>query len=198
MSSILEQYHSDFNELVETVYSAYKKKELVSNNKAHLSILYSALYYIDIYEFLSKEDIRQELSVMWLKYIKVYATTKPKVHIRTYLIRRSVWEIRDWFHKLARKKPIEILPKEESLHNFDFTIDLQFLLYGDKEGMLKDLTSYERYLIFLRFKEDKTIPEISFMVQKTSETVADHLSKILDKIKFNATIAAVSIWEDSP
>lgn len=191
MSLYLDQYHKEFDDLVDTVWAAYKQKELPFSSKSHLSILYSTLFYIEIPEILSKADIRQQLSLMWLRYIKTFTEAKPNIPIKVYLIRRSLWGLRDWFKTLSKRKLVIPIELTNSEIDFGFSIDLKFLLYGTKEGMLQDLSPYERYLIFLRFKEDKSISEISTIVQKTSVTVDLHLSKVLDKIKQNSKIVLI-------
>ena len=65
----------------------------------------------------------------------------------------------------------------------DFKLDLKFLLTGTNYGPLKSLCGYERYIIFLKFKEDKSILEMSRILQKDRRVVKKHFDLIIEKIK---------------
>ncbi len=74
---------------------------------------------------------------------------------------------------------------------YDFEINFKFLIIGSDHLFLNDLTAYERYLLFLKFKEDKTIKEISILTQKHNETIQEHLAKIFNKIRSKKIIEQV-------
>lgn len=180
-----EKFREDFKQLVDTTYCALHKKQK-TYCRQHLSVLYSSIFHLDIREYIAREEIEQELAFIWLKSLKAYHTSKPNVHIRQYLIRRSLWGLRDWLRTIAAR-PIEIpytdLPEEVETQEKKFNLDLKFLVYGSDYEPLVQLTPYERYLIFLKFKEDKTILEISHIVQKHYETIYEHLNQIFAKIR---------------
>ena len=64
-----------------------------------------------------------------------------------------------------------------------FNLDLQFLLNGTDYFPLSELTAYERYLIYLKYKEGKTIVQISQVVQKERHTVSSHMKKATEKLR---------------
>ena len=184
----LNRFRQDFKELVDTAYAAIRKKEKAVN-KQHLSVLYNSISYLDIRQFVTKEDVEQELRYQWFLAIRSFQKTKPSVHIRTYLIRRSLWSLRDWARSLSLIKThdhfIDNIPDTTETTHYDFRLDLKFLIHGTEFTPLASLTPYERYLIFLKFREDKSTLEIAEMVQKTYETVYEHINEIIAKVRSN-------------
>jgi hypothetical protein len=71
------------------------------------------------------------------------------------------------------------LPVEEP----GFRLNLPFLARGTDFYPLSELSAYERYLIFLKYKEDRNILEIAQVVQKSKMTVQRHLKRIHTKLR---------------
>lgn len=185
METILKRYRKDFDELVSTVESAYwYQPQLFS--KPHLDYLYSSLTKERNGPKLEPGEIHQELIALWGEFYRKYQESKPEIHIRQYLIRRSVWGLRDWFNSQFKFYPAAPPPLDEEetySHRVGFKLDLGFLFYGTRVFPLSILSPYERYLIFLKFKKERTILEIAGIVQKNKETVGFQLHKILKKLR---------------
>ena len=134
---------------------------------------------------LSKEDlleVSQQFLLYFLEADRQYKTKIPHVSYRSYITRRIVWGMRDWLIKQSRivtVYPYYYFTKERP----DLLLDLNFLLYGTQIFPFSILSPYERYLIFLHFREEKSILEISYMVQSKWETVKGHLSSTIDKLR---------------
>lgn len=128
---------------------------------------------------LEKEDIEQEIYFIWLQCEK---SQGGKLTER-YLKQMTIWGIRDW--TIRQSRVVEAYPYyyyflEEKP---EFLLDLSFLAYGTRVYPFSTLAPYERYLIFLRYREEKTILQISKVVCKNKNTVQRELRWILDKLR---------------
>jgi len=187
----IEKYRAEFNEIVDTVYKAYRGQALDSY-KPYLIVLYNTISQFDPIFPLERGDIHQELFFRWMIFIPKYYEARPAVKLRQYLIRRSIWAMRNWVRSLTKKTPMiqtqtVILPEFRS-----FVLNLKFLTQGTEVVPFDCLTAYERYLIFLKFKEDRTILEIARAVQKTRKTVKAQLKRVYDKLRSHADASTES------
>ena len=137
---------------------------------------------------LSKKEIRQELFAMWVQFSKEFEENKPKIHLRQYLLRRSIWALRDWISGQCNQQflPLTFAPgatQEDMTPDFGFILDYKFLVYGTGWYPLCLLSPYERYLVFLKFVEEKSIVEISYIVQKDRLTVKKQLDEIIEDFR---------------
>ena len=64
-----------------------------------------------------------------------------------------------------------------------FKLNVSFLAHGTDFYPLSELSPYERYLIFLKYQEDRNILEIAQVVQKDKMTIQRHLKKIHTKLR---------------
>ena len=187
--NVLQNFQDDFTELVRVTYNTYwdlpvypKKKFSTVLQTFLIEILKGRELTFD----LTKEDLEQELSLLWLSYYKQYtsATSKPDTSLKNYILRRSLWDIRDWIkHHLNIVTVHSVDP--EPANGIGFKIDLMFLLKGTEINLLKNLSPYERYLIFLKFKEEKSILQMSYILQKDRRVVKNHFDLVINKIKEN-------------
>jgi len=111
---------------------------------------------------------------------------KPRTSKKAFLIRVSIWKLRDWYTKeIKLSQPVFMTnylePKEE--YHLPFKLNLKFLFHGTSFFPLSTLSSYERYLIFLRYKENKTLQEIADIVQKQRKVVAKHIKNTIYKLR---------------
>lgn len=187
---VFKKLRKDFNELIKITYNTYWN--LSVNPQKNYSI-----YLIKILEEvledkertfnLSKEDLKQELRTLWLSYQRQYQINEYEsdITLRSYIIRRSVWDLRDWIKRhvnvVSVDPTLELEQEDENI--LEFKLDLMFLLKGTSYGPLKHLCGYERYIIFLKFKEEKSILEMSKILQKDRRIVKKHFDLIIEKIK---------------
>ena len=186
--NVLENFKDIFEDLVNITYDTYWDQELYPKAKCLVALqenLHELFKTRKRSLVLTREEIEQQLSLLWLGYEDQYYSnkSKPTSSIRGYLTYRSIWGIRDWLkYELNIIRECQFVYPEEELE-YDFKIDLNFLIKGVNYNLLADLSPYERYLIFLRFNEDKNLKEIARIVQKDSRMIKKHLGSILTKLK---------------
>ena len=179
-----EKYSDDFEELVDAVYQTYlgkpplvHRKDLIGLIKEVEELARKARDSLN----LSRDEIEQELACMWVYFIKSYRKSNPKLHIRQYLIRRSVWGLRDWIRKesgVLYRAPTSTPEKVPG-----FQLDFSFLINGETWPPLVSLTAYQRYLIYLKFVEEKDILRIAEHLQKDRHVVSRQLEETLQTIR---------------
>jgi hypothetical protein len=188
--NVLERFKNEFNELVDITYNTYWDSDAFPKEKYSVILHDTLVESLDNRERtfnLTREDLKQHLSLLWLTYYKQYNSKdkKPETSLRSYMIRRSIWGIRDWLKYETNIVTEEYNPSFEKELESDFKIDLMFLLDGTGSVFLRELSPYERYLIFLKFKEDKSILQMSNILQKDRRVVKNHFDSIISKIKEN-------------
>lgn len=135
-----------------------------------------------IFDDEAMRDVKQEFYLIFLEAERSYDKRKPKATFQSYAARRVAWGMRDYLirtSKIVTTYPYYYFTEEKP----EFIIDLNFLLYGTGIYPLSELSPYERYLIFLRFREDKSILEISTIVQHNWLTVNTRLDAAIDKLR---------------
>ena len=119
----------------------------------------------------------------WLEAKAAYTKNKPKDNtLKGYLIRHTIWKMRDWLiaqTRVVKEYPYYYFSKEQSR----FVLDLSFLIKGTKIFPFSKLNPYERYLIFLRFREERTIVEIAYIIQKHRCNISKDLYHTIDKLR---------------
>lgn len=193
---IYKKYEYEFNQLVYTVKRTHQGHG-VYNNLWYVQALHKSLKKVYKKQHnqmpLLKEDIEQELRTLWLEYVKLWELNKPPVKLGTYLLRRSVWGLRDWVSSQVRfvtESPEYTCEKDFAVHIIGidrpddlFKIDIGFLLHGCSMFPISELSPYERYLILLNFKEEKNILEIARTVQKDRGLVGRQLKAVIEKLR---------------
>lgn len=185
----LDEYKDDFEGIVDLVWLVYKRQEATPRQE-HLQKLYcdlTSVEYLYPREFtLAREDVSQELAAIWIQQGKRYFEKPARITpIRQFLLDASIYHIRVWFHReircMSHFLPDPYTPFEETVH--EFNLDVKFLRDGSNYWPLSKLSPYERYLLFLKFKQDKNIVEIAYIVQKHREVVSRQLTKIMAKLR---------------
>jgi hypothetical protein len=176
----LIRYQQDFDNIVTTLQHAYYKQD----------IAFQAPFYKSFYESITtvrnnfvfdEQDVRQQLRLIWIELIGKYYKTKPQIHIRQYLIKCSAWMLRDWFrHQMLIQSEA---PKVFTTTSPPFSLDLSFLLQGTDYFPLSTLNPYERYLLYLQYKENKSVSQIAYIVQHDRATVTNQLNILTNKLQ---------------
>jgi len=179
MNALLE-YQREFDELVDIAYHAYYGRWHPATN-SHSLRLRSLLDGLDPGFSLDREDVSQKLWEVWVRLFRSYQDKKTTdMGLRSYLLSLSVWKLEKWLRRES-SCPAHALPTYEEKE--PFALDICFLIRGTDFWPLSILTPYERYLIFLKFKEEKSIVEIAEMTQQTRQTVSTHLRRVLRKLR---------------
>ena len=188
---VLQRFKNEFNELVSVAYDTYWERDVFPKNKFSIVLqdtIAEALSDRKRTFNLTKEDLEQQLALLWLSYYRQYTSKKdkPETSLRSYIIRRSIWGLRDWLkHEVNIVTEEYTIPGAEEEIEDEFKIDLMFLLHGIDFVLLKNLSPYERYIIFLKFKEDKSILQMSHILQKDRRVIKNHFDSIITRIKEN-------------
>jgi hypothetical protein len=182
----LELYRREFNSLARAVYSASLGEEPNHKNKYGM-VLYDEIKDVPVARSLELEDIKQELRLYWFIFVEKYHQSKPDITLRQYLLRRSIWALRDWYHWVQKPEGPSLIKQGRLIKSeFPFKLDVKFLINGATLYPFSLLTAYQRYILYLRYKEKKTVKEIAKMVVKTRKTVGLELKKVIKFLRSKA------------
>jgi len=184
--NIFQRYEIEFQELVRTAYTISCKRSIKSDDKFSNALAKMMLGVKHLSRTkIDKRDIEQQLALLWLEWHRQYREKKPRTDLKNYLLRRSVWGLRDWLRReMAGSKGFSLATLKANSRQNKHILDLYWLLKGDTEdGPLYMLKAYERYLLYLRHVCGYTIGEIAERVFKSRGTVRLSLVKIISKIR---------------
>lgn len=181
-----EKYRQDFEEIVDLVWNIYNKRPVFPEH-THLRALKDHLLESQRKHsnnfVIQKEDVSQQLSLLWLGYEKKWKQKQTHVSLRHYLIQCSPFGMRTWFNRQISVPLHGTPPTPSETRTSEFQLDLGFLRDGTSYWPLCNLSPYERYLIFLKFSEDKSIVEMTYTVQRHREVVSKQLRQILNRLR---------------
>jgi hypothetical protein len=173
------KYQDLYNILVDTTWKAYNNKPL-TNRPRYLLVWAQKIKELPRYNSyqLELEDVRAQITLLWLCYEEIWkGKTKHNCSFKSYLIKRTLWDVRDWL--LQESKIVDTdyycgdgdLPEEES------ELDIHWLCYGGK-----NLTHYERYITYLSSAQHLPILKISDIVGRSRNIVAKDLVMAVGKL----------------
>ena len=193
--NIFQQYEIEFKEMVEAAYRASRKRAYSTDNAFAKTLLDMVRKLRNTRRSqIEKRDIEQQLALLWLEWHRLYRSkTGRKVRLRNYLLRRSVWGLRNWLRKeMSGPRPVSLADFKSNPKARKHLFDLHWLLFGDKEedGPLFMLTAYERYLLYMRHVQGLYIDEVAKIVHKNRKTVMKSLVEIISKIRSHSNAEA--------
>lgn len=179
------KYSDDFRRLVNAVYETYIGYPPEESRKDISRVIYEADTLARLYPYsfnIEKEDVEQELRLMWLRFYKSYYKNEVHITLRQYLIRRSAWGLRDWLTSQKHTSRGTYLGffKEERPK---ISLNLEFLLNGESWLPLTCLSAHQRYLIYLKFVEDKDILGIANHLQKDRHVISRQFKETINSIR---------------
>lgn len=137
---------------------------------------------------LSKEDIYNELCVLFIELLNSYEKRKG-VSFTYYLTTYLKWGVQKWLAKLAKdplNRNIVCYQNFEESYEEDFS-DLQQLDLGwvidPGPGIFSILSEYERFILYLRYKEGLGYLRISKHLARSPQTILIQLQAIYKKLK---------------
>ena len=143
-----------------------------------------------LYIFLDKEDIRQQIYTNYLKFKSDFKSNTPQFSMISYIVSRTIWEIRDWIVKQYSSKYVpgaEWMEKGITKEEEDsFKVDIYFLIRGNTTQPFSLLNAYERYILYLRYGKEMTIQEMAGLIQKSKPTIRKHIKYVIDKLGENS------------
>jgi DNA-directed RNA polymerase specialized sigma24 family protein len=181
------KYRNEFNGIINTLLRIHNGLSYIPKENYLKALARDLINLRDgrhSYFDLTPLEAQQQLVLIWLELIVGYHKSKPNSRMRSWLIRMSCWKIRDWYKKQTRiVTTMPYIPSENKTNPSLFKLDLKFLLYGTSFFPLSELSSYERYLLFLKYKKNCNILEIANIVQKERHTIGLHLQNISNKMR---------------
>lgn len=185
VTEVLRNYQTDFDALIHTVSSLCNNQDTYPAHKYQLVLeqyITSLLHYKAFPYVLEIEDLNQELSVMWIEFTKQFYENKPKCSLRQYLIKRSMWSLRDW---VARELNLMTQSMEYlSTFSIEDTLcsDLEFILHDTTYDCLSLLEPFERYLLWAVCLKNIELGELSLELIRDPATIRSQVQIILDKL----------------
>lgn len=178
---IFTKYGEEFETLVQTAWRAYTGN-FVEGPTGYSRGLSEAIRQIpeeNLSRGVEEEDLRQQLSLLWVQYFQQFRRNKPRSRLRSYLLRRSIWGLRDWFrwNDPPRISGDEV-GEEERCEAPE--IGFSWILETDLP-----LTAWEKYLVYLKYGQEKSINEIAQILQKDRKTIRTRLGEIHEHIRRN-------------
>lgn len=149
---------------------------------------------------LETEEIYNELVSIFLILLEKFSF-RPKVSFAHYVTQYMRWDIKSWILKLTHE------PTTYARHNkttsyiqtcleyeqegmqtpYNITSDLQELnlawVAKPTQSIFLSLSNYERFLIYLRFKEGLSLTQISKKLGHTKSTICTHYAKAIRKLQ---------------
>lgn len=159
---------------------------------------------INICKRFEAEEIYNELVTIFLRLLEKF-TFKPGVSFAHYVTQYMRWDIKVWLLK-AIHEPVtfaicdagiatyglpgtQTTPGEDQDEYYGATqlVDLPELnlawVAKPAQPIFAQLTHYERFLIYLRFKEGLSLKQISEKLGRNKDTIYVHLEKIMAKLR---------------
>lgn len=184
---------------------------LTGRPKTHKNLLAQRKYISSVMSNFTKEDIKSELIVIFLTVLSKYRIVKG-VNALNPLTKIFKWRLKDWFNKIARDPLFKTVDISDFNADDDYTLedfidsaynssdqDLSWCSSFDDalytvsmdlawidnpaQSFYRVLTSYERYLISLVFRDDLSITQISDRMCRDKDTIKRHLEIALDKLR---------------
>jgi hypothetical protein len=198
LNYLLTKYSNLYNDLTNTVYLAYKSKYLSTKYPKYCHILYNKIQNNEIPQnqnlILSKEDIEQQLKMIWFIALNNYLKNKPAISLKQYLIRISLFKLRDYMkYQLSINSLVPYENKVElPTEHINFKLDLEFVCLGNKEEPWNILYPVERYILYLFFTKELSVMQIAQRLRKDKHTISKQLKQTLIKLRSNFILEAAA------
>lgn len=197
---LLKQFHKYFMKYtsllkgtitrIDTYDTALFLSLFLSGQKSRSDLFGIYKYITYICRPLSSTDIYNELVIMFLELLDKFKFYS-KVSFSRYITQYMRWSIKAWIMQLSRN-PLHQSPIEYQIYNIEegqFTInpelpELDLAWVNEATGSLFSiLTRYERFLLYLSFKEGLGIRQISERLGRAKDTIHMHLQQALQKLR---------------
>lgn len=163
-------------------------------------------YISNVMSKFSREDIKNELIVLFLGVLNKYRIY-PGVNALNPLTKFFRYRLKDWFNRIVKDALFRVVDisqvnaggTEDSGLDLGTWLDiLEPVIIDFEEGLnqldlnwvrspqqkvYQNLTTYERYLLFLAFNQDLGVVQIAEKLERDKDTIKRHLAAILEKIE---------------
>ena len=157
--------------------------------------------YMGIYRYVrhvcksqENEDIYNELVTIFLLLLDRFEF-RPGVSFSRYITKYMRWSIKAWIMDMARnpltKSPVEYNNYLSTITDKVLPVDIEIELpvidlawvSKTKSSLFSVLTTYERFLLYLSYKEELGIRQISERLGRAKDTIHSHLQQALRKLR---------------
>ena len=185
---------------------------LTGRPKTPSNLSQQKLYISRVMQRFSREDIKAELTVVFLNVLAKYKIVSG-VNALNPLTKIFRWRVKDWFNKIV-KDPLfkTVEPKggssetgpltleqfidlhyfeEPDFENLEARMDLIWIL-NPSQNLYLSLSRYERYLLSLVYAQGLSIAQVAEKLQRDKDTIKRHLRSALKKLEDEMSDAAES------
>lgn len=146
------------------------------------------------------EDVYQQTAMYLLECLQNYCQ-QPGVNSLGYIVVRLRWRLHDWLKYLkapentgynqysyaGNRSPLLGDSEATDFHVSQLyeglaEMDLKWV-QESKDPLFKDLSRYERYLLYLSYKEGLSLDEMSGLLERDKDTVHRHTREVMKKLK---------------
>ena len=174
----------------------------MSKDKKDLMGIYRYINYVCA--SLEEEDIYHELVIIFIELLNKFKFF-PEVSFSFYITKYMRWAIKAWVMKIAQnpltktrallsqpqeiQQGLEQIPGDTESTKLLFTIDLELpelnlgWVIDPSSRLFGKLTQYERFLLYLNFKEGLGVRQISERLGRAKDTIHTQISRALVKLK---------------
>ena len=183
---LLNKYQYIFNITINAAISALKEKGLTAEYPRWAHIFYSQIDPAYYSLSLTRQDIEQELKIIYWRGYNTWVKNRPKIRLRNYLKRIGCFNLRNIINKHFSISMREFLPAEtiEFIEDRSLIIpDLHYVAYGSNIYPWSLLNSEERYISYLYFYCGKAVTNIGLILGMDKTTAKKKFNIIIDKLK---------------
>jgi RNA polymerase sigma factor (sigma-70 family) len=170
---------------------------LFSSGEGRTSTDYLGIYHwiARVCSQLDEEDIYNELVVIFIDLLDKFKFV-PEVSFSRYITQYMRWSIKSWVMDMS-KNPIGRSPATEEAvdlcqDNTTFqgphvelpNLDLAWV-FDTNSSLFSILTTYERFLLYLNFKEGLGVRQISERLGRAKDTIHSHIQQAIQKLRDN-------------
>lgn len=213
LSTLLKAWHRYFMKYVEILCGSlvdFKNKDTIEFLKLFLSLsdqgnsynIFSSRNYVKtICEKLEADDIYNQLCTIFIEILNEYDIEKKGGSFTGYFTQLFRWGVKSWLMEMAADplsgifNNIEIVEdileyntgqkdsQEMNLDTLGLSLDLKWVFEGTDSDMFAELSSYERYLIYLNFKEEMSLRDMAKKFGRSKNTIHAHLKDAINKLR---------------
>jgi len=157
--------------------------------------------YLGIYKYIvyvckqfDDTDIYNELAAMFIALLDRFEFY-PEVSFSRYITKYMRWSIKAWImgltHNPLSRSPVEygpyleIFDSDSNENHVDLELpnmDLSWVS-GSTSPLFSILTRYERFLLYLNYKEGLGVRQISERLGRAKDTIHSHIQQALEKLR---------------
>lgn len=167
---------------------------LAGKNKTSYNYLNIYRYVIHVCKQVEDVDVYNELVLIFISLLDKFKFY-PEVSFSRYITKYMRWSIKAWIMEMA-KNPLNRTPLEYESYLEDNDVEvnsnsvnielpnMDLAWVSNASGSLFSvLSTYERFLLYLNFKEQLGIRQISERLGRAKDTIHTHLQQAIQKLR---------------